>query len=166
MGDDGKLYNGMSEETVKLMRKLISVADYIVPNYTEACYLTGTTYEADGITKEDYHEMIDALRALGAKSVVITSAIVKDSVNKAVMGYDHIENKYFRIDFDEIPVRFPGTGDIFSAIFMAKILSGKTLQTATKKAMDAVRTMIMKNAENADKFKGIPLETCLEVLDE
>ena len=49
---------------------------------------------------------------------------------------------------------------------MAKILSGKTLQTATKKAMDAVRTMIMKNAENADKFKGIPLETCLEVLDE
>ena len=95
-----------------------------------------------------------------------TSAIVKDSVNKAVMGYDHIENKYFRIDFDEIPVRFPGTGDIFSAIFMAKILSGKTLLTATKKAMDAVRTMIMKNAENADKFKGIPLETCLEVLDE
>ena len=40
MGDDGKLYNGMSEETVELMRKLISVADYIVPNYTEACYLT------------------------------------------------------------------------------------------------------------------------------
>lgn len=166
MGDDGKLYNGMSEETVELMRKLISVADYIVPNYTEACYLTGTAYEADGITKEDYHKMIDALRALGTKSVVITSAIVKDSVNKAVMGYDHIENKYFQIDFDEIPVRFPGTGDIFSAIFMAKILNGETLQTATHKAMDAVRTMIMKNAENADKFKGIPLETCLEVLDE
>lgn len=128
--------------------------------------LTGTAYEADGITEEDYHKMIDALQALGAKSVVITSAIVKDSVNKTVMGYDHIENKYFRIDFDEIPVRFPGTGDIFSAIFMAEILSGKTLQTATKKAMDAVRTMIIKNAENADKFKGIPLETCLEVLDE
>mgnify|MGYP000426467115 CR=1 FL=1 len=60
------------------------------------------------------------------------------------MGYDHIENKYFQIDFDEIPVRFPGTGDIFSAIFMAKILNGETLQTATHKAMNAVRTMIMK----------------------
>lgn len=110
--------------------------------------------------------MIDSLRALGAKSVVITSAIVKDSVNKVVMGYDHKEDKYFRIDFDEIPVRFPGTGDIFSAIFMAKILNDETLQTATHKAMDAVRTMIMKNVGNADKFKGIPLETCLEVLDE
>ncbi len=165
MGDDGKLYNGMSEETVELMRKLVSVADYIVPNYTEACYLTGTAYEAEGVGEEAYHKMIDALRTLGAKSVVITSAVVKDSDKKSVVGYDHKEGKYFRIDFEEIPVRFPGTGDIFSAVFMAKILAGENLHNATQKAMDAVRTMIAENAENVDKFKGIPLETCLEVLD-
>lgn len=165
MGDDGRLYNGMSEETVELMRKLVSVADYIVPNYTEACYLTGTAYEAEGVSEEVYHKMIDALRTLGAKSVVITSAVVKDSDKKSVVGYDHKEGKYFRIDFEEIPVRFPGTGDIFSAVFMAKILAGENLHNATQKAMDAVRTMIAENAENVDKFKGIPLETCLEVLD-
>ena len=165
MGDDGRLYNGMSEETVELMRKLVSVADYIVPNYTEACYLTGTAYEAEGVSEEAYHKMIDALRILGAKSVVITSAVVKDSDKKSVVGYDHEEGKYFRIDFEEIPVRFPGTGDIFSAVFMAKILAGENLHNATQKAMDAVRTMIAENAENVDKFKGIPLETCLEVLD-
>lgn len=165
MGDDGRLYNGMSEETVELMRKLVSVADYIVPNYTEACYLTGTAYEAEGVSEEAYHKMINALRILGAKSVVITSAIVKDSDKKSVMGYDHKEEKYFRIDFEEIPVRFPGTGDIFSAVFMAKILAGESLYDATQKAMDAVRAMIVENAENVDKFKGIPLETCLEVLD-
>lgn len=165
MGDDGRLYNGMSEETVELMRKLVSVADYIVPNYTEACYLTGTAYEAEGVSEEAYHKMIDALRALGAKSVVITSAVVKDSDKKSVVGYDHKEGKYFRIDFEEIPVRFPGTGDIFSAVFMAKILAGESLHDATQKAMDAVRAMIAENAENVDKFKGIPLETCLEVLD-
>ena len=165
MGDDGKLYNGMSEETVELMRKLVSVADYIVPNYTEACYLTGTAYEAEGVGEEAYHKMIDALRILGAKSVVITSAVVKDADKKSVVGYDHKEGKYFRIDFEEIPVRFPGTGDIFSAVFMAKILAGENLHNATQKAMDAVRTMIVENTENVDKFKGIPLETCLEVLD-
>ncbi len=165
MGDDGRLYNGMSEETVELMRKLVSVADYIVPNYTEACYLTGTAYEAEGVSEEAYHKIIDALRALGAKSVVITSAVVRNSDKKAVVGYDHKEGNYFRIDFEEIPVRFPGTGDIFSAIFMAKILAGEGLHAATQKAMDAVRTMIAENAENVDKFKGIPLETCLEVLD-
>lgn len=165
MGDDGRLYNGMSEETVELMRKLVSVADYIVPNYTEACYLTRTAYEAEGVSEEAYHKMIDALRTLGAKSVVITSAVVKDSDKKSVVGYGHKEGKYFRIDFEEIPVRFPGTGDIFSAVFMAKILVGENLHNATQKAMDAVRTMIAENTENVDKFKGIPLETCLEVLD-
>lgn len=36
MGDEGKLYNGVGEETVALMRELIATADYIVPNYTEA----------------------------------------------------------------------------------------------------------------------------------
>ena len=165
MGDDGVLYNGMTNETVNLMRELISVADYIVPNYTEAAYLTDTPYQTDGMTEEEYHKMIDAMRAYGAKSVVITSAFVKGDDHKSVIGYDHKCDAYFRIDFDEVPVRFPGTGDIFSAIFMAKIMDGDSLQDATGKAMDAVRTMIVANADNTDKFKGIPLETCLEVLD-
>jgi len=29
--------------------------------------------------------------------------------------------------------------------------------------MDAVSTLIDRNKDNEDKFKGIPLETCLEV---
>ena len=46
MGDEGKLYNGVGEETVALMRELIATADYIVPNYTEAAYLAGPTSAA------------------------------------------------------------------------------------------------------------------------
>ena len=41
MADDGKLYNGVTEETVENMRRLIGVADVIVPNLTEATFLTG-----------------------------------------------------------------------------------------------------------------------------
>ena len=41
MADDGKLYNGVTEETVANMRRLIGVADVIVPNLTEATFLTG-----------------------------------------------------------------------------------------------------------------------------
>ena len=44
-------------------------------------------------------------------------------------------------------------------------MSGKDLQTATAETMDAVKIMIRVNADNVDKYKGIPLETCLEVLD-
>lgn len=164
MGDDGKLYNGITEDTVALMRELISVADYIVPNYTEAAYLTNAVYQEDGVSEEELHRIIDILRDYGVKSVVITSAKVKGFDSKSVVGYDHKEKSYFRIDFDEIPVRFPGTGDIFSAVFMGKIMDGKNLCESTKQAMQVVRDMIQMNLDNADKYKGIPIETCLEVI--
>jgi pyridoxine kinase len=165
MGDDGALYNGITKRTVSLMRELISVADYIVPNYTEAAYLAGKEYQKDGATIAELHEIIDVLRGLGAKSVVITSCVVRDCAAKSVVGYDAATGEYFRIDFEEIPVRFPGTGDIFSAVFMGKVLEGRALPEATKSAMDVVREMIAKNAELSDKYKGVPLETCLELID-
>ena len=165
MGDEGKLYNGITEETIDLMRELISAADYIVPNYTEAAYLTELPYKEDGVTEEEYHTMIDKLRAFGAKSIVITSAKIAGTDCRSVVGYDHKKEEYFKVDFEEIPVHFPGTGDIFSAVFIGKLMSGKDLQTATAEAMDAVKSMIGKNADNVDKYKGIPLETCMEVLD-
>ena len=165
MGDDGKLYNGVTGDTVALMRKLISVADYITPNYTEAAYLAGMPYHEEGATLDEFHAMINFLRELGAKSVVITSAKIKGEEAKSVIGYDDREDAYFRTDFEEIPVRFPGTGDVFSSVFIGKILDGCSLREATNKAMQVVRKMIEINLDNADKYKGIPLETCLGVIE-
>ena len=164
MGDNGKLYNGVSEETVKLMRKLIAVADYIIPNYTEACYLADVKYQQDGTSELELHDIIDKLRKLHAKSVVITSVKIKDSNSMSVVGFDHKTSSYFRIDYQEIPTRFPGTGDIFSAVFIAMIMDGKTIYQATQKAMNTVKRMIEINFENVDKYKGIPIESCLGVL--
>lgn len=164
MGDDGKLYNGITEETVFLMRKLISVADCIVPNYTEAAYLSGLEYKDEGTTEEELHNIIDILRECGSKSVVITSAKIVNESSKCVVGFDSKLNKYFRIDFDETPVRFPGTGDIFSAVMIGKILDGNCLYTSTKSAMNVVKEMIELNIDNKDKYKGIPLERYLEVI--
>lgn len=164
MGDDGKLYNGISEETIALMRKLISVADYIVPNYTEAAYLAGIKYSSEGADEAEIHSIIENLRKLGAKSVVITSIKLKNSENKCVIGYNHKKDAFFKIDFAEIAVRFPGTGDIFSAVFIGKIMAGEDLYAATKRAMDAVSEMIKQNIDNIDKYKGIPLEMYLEVI--
>lgn len=165
MGDDGKLYNGVTGDTVALMRKLISVADYITPNYTEAAYLAGMPYHEEGATLDEFHAMINFLRELGAKSVVITSVKIKGEEAKSVIGYDDREDAYFRTDFEEIPVRFPGTGDVFSSVFIGKIMDGCSLREATNKAMQVVRKMIEINLDNADKYKGIPLETCLGVIE-
>lgn len=164
MGDNGKLYNGRTQETVTLMRELISAADYITPNYTEAAYLANATYKEEGATEEEFRTIIDTLRDMGAKSVVITSAGIKDSGGKSVIGYDHKEQSFFRIDYEEVPVRFPGTGDIFSAVLIGSIMDGKNLREAARQATQVVSKMIRINSDNADNYKGIPIETCLEVM--
>ena len=100
MGDNGKLYAGVPESTIGLMRHLLECADYAVPNYTEACLLTDTPI-AERITPDEARALVDAVRELGAKSVVITSAVVNGT--NAVIGYDHVAGEYFTIPFELIP---------------------------------------------------------------
>lgn len=134
MGDEGKLYNGVGEETVAHMRKMVAVADCIVPNYTEAAYLADMPYHED-MTEEEARALTIRLHEMGAKSVVVTSAKV-DGEN-CVVGYDGTEGEFFRIPFDLIPVRFVGTGDIFAAVMLGRLVDGVPLQESTHRAMDA-----------------------------
>jgi len=39
------------------------------------------------------------------------------------------------------------------------------LQQAAQKAMDAIRVMILRHKDNEDHYVGIPIETCLDVLE-
>lgn len=163
MGDDGKLYNGITRQTVQYMRELLGVADYSVPNYTEAACLAGLEYSDTGLTKMQAEELIRRLIQAGAQSIAVTSAKVDGQ--DCVIVYDSAAKTPYYLPFDYIPVRFPGTGDIFSAIFMGNILNGLDLIASTRRAMDNVRAMLDANRDNEDKYKGIPVESCLEVLD-
>lgn len=162
MGDEGHLYNGVPDETVDHMRRLISVADCIVPNYTEAALLAGIPYREEGASEEEMRKIIDTLRRIGAGSVVVTSAKVDG--DHVVAGYDEVSGTYFVLSFVEIPVRFPGTGDIFSSVLLGHTEKGMPLRQAVQKAMDTVVTLIQRNRESQDKFKGIPIEKELEVI--
>lgn len=45
MGDSGKAYKNITDDHVSNMKSLITIADVITPNLTEACLLTGVDYE-------------------------------------------------------------------------------------------------------------------------
>lgn len=162
MGDNGRLYAGVPESTIGLMRDLVACADYTVPNYTEACLLTDTPMR-EGITAGEAHALVDAVRELGAKSVVVTSANVDGK--SAVIGYDHVAGEHFSIPFELIPVYFPGTGDTFSSVLLGRVMAGWTLQRATADAMRVVSELIARNASQQDKSAGLPIEACLDVID-
>ena len=166
MGDDGKLYNGVTEETVENMRRLIGVADVIVPNLTEAQFLTGLYEGKEALNKEEARRVVDGLLAFGPRSVVITSGVAQESGDHVVWGYDGATKTYFTIPFRFIKVHFPGTGDMFSAVLVGELLGGKPLRPAVKRAMDVLERLIFLEQDEIEKNKGIRIEKFLSVLKE
>ena len=82
----------------------------------------------------------------------------------AVAGYDHITGEYFLLPYTEIPVHFPGTGDMFSAVLYAHLLEGEPLKKSTRNAMDVLYRLIDANKNNADKNRGVPVENWLQLI--
>ncbi len=163
MADNGKLYNGISREIIASMRELVSVSDYTVPNYTEAAFLTDTPCSTAPLTRAEAAALVDRVRALGAKTVIITSAFVEGQ--HAVIGYDHESGQPFFLPFSLLPASLPGTGDIFSAVLAGRVLSGWNVRNAVQSAMDAVASMIARTVGLGERNQGIPVESCLDVLD-
>ena len=161
MGDEGKLYNGVTAATINSMREMLSVAHICYPNYTEACYLTGRAYQPEGISQGEARSLLDPLRKTGTKSALVTSVPVDGT--PSVIGYNHMNGEYFQLTYEEIPVHFPGTGDIFSAVLIAHLLDGEELKHSVRMAMDAVYQLIDLNKDNLDKNRGIPLEQYLNI---
>ena len=165
MGDNGSLYNGVTEETVENMRRLIGVADVIVPNLTEAQFLTGKYTGETALTAGQARETIDELRRMGPRSIIITSGREAESGNYVVWGYDDRTQEYFTIPFQYIDVHFPGTGDMFSAVLLGELLDGKTLQSAVSRAMKILEQMIYLEQGEPEKNKGVRVERYLNLLE-
>ena len=165
MADGGKLYNGIGMERVEAMRKLVSYSDVMVPNMTEAGFLTGLCPGREEATSEELRELVNGLHKLSGKSVVITSAQDSETGEHLVCGYDHKTNQYFRVPFTFLPVRVAGSGDIFSTVMTGKLLNGENLETAVREAVRVLTVLIRENQDHLDEYKGILVERYWEILE-
>ena len=166
MADGGKLYNGIGMERVAAMRKLVSYSDVMVPNMTEAGFLTGICPGRERASAAELRELVDGLHKLSGKSVVITSAQDSETDEHLVCGYDHKSGQYFRVPFTFLPVRVAGSGDIFSTVMTGKLLNGESLEAAVQEAVRVLTALIRGNQSHLDEYKGILVERYWELLDE
>ena len=150
MADGGKLYNGIGMERVAAMRKLVSYSDVMVPNMTEAGFLTGICPGRERASAAELRELVDGLHKLSGKSVVITSAQDSETDEHLVCGYDHKNGQYFRVPFTFLPVRVAGSGDIFSTVMTGKLLNGESLEAAVREAVRVLTTL-----GKSESFGGI-----------
>ena len=139
LGDDDALYDTMDEAMVLQMRKLIRYADIITPNETEVKLLLGLPIEQK-LYAEQMNAYMPALAQLGPKTVVVTG-MQKEDGGHCVCCYQRIDAEkgvYTQLDYQELPARYPGTGDIFAAVMTGGLLRGDTLEKSIGRSADFI----------------------------
>lgn len=166
MGDGGKLYNGSTQETVDNMRRFIEISDVIVPNLTEAEFLTGLYLGRERLTQAESRRVLGGLRDCGPRSVLITSGREEETGRHVVWGFDHQTGAYFTVPYRFIKAHFPGTGDIFTSLLTGQLMKDKTLPQAVQKAVDLLERLIFMEQDVVERNNGIRIEKYLSVLTE
>lgn len=161
MADNGKYYANLDEKMSACFRRLISKADVITPNITEACFITETEYRHAPHSDAFVNELLDKLSALGPKVVAITG-VCPDSEHVGIVARDNGEGKTVSIMSASREGTFHGSGDVFASSFAALLTRGvptdKALELAEAFVSDCVeRTEI----RNVPRRYGLDFESAL-----
>ena len=191
MADNGYLYNGVTFETVLYLRELCSTADVVLPNITEACFLTGVKVNGEErvLIGASAASTTSASSAASTTSATLTRhrlSFSADEIDSIVAGLKDLGTKNVVITsanlegrsctivgkegqegwrpfyYKEIPAQFAGTGDTFTSLVASSVMRGNPLEEAVPKAMKVMEYLISTNSQNEDKYKGIPIEQYLD----
>lgn len=162
MADGGKLYYGFDDEFVAAMRTLIPRADYLLPNITEACFLTGTEYE-DRHDMEFVKMLVKKLYEMGAKNVILTG----ESFVPGKTGFVSYDGTVFA-DYahEKLSRSCHGTGDIYASAFTGALMRGRTSYDAARIAADFVVECIKCTQNDPTHLYGARFEPVLYRLPE
>ncbi len=160
MADNGSLYPGFDAEFVQSMKGLCSKADYLVPNITEASFLTDMEYKTD-YDKAYIDKLIEKLCALGCKNVILTGVSYEEGKTGVVI-FENGQYSYYQHAF--LPNSCHGTGDIYASAFVGALVRGKNPYNAAKIAADYTVECIKSTAEEENHWYGAKFEPVLSKL--
>ncbi|MBR2970222.1 MAG: pyridoxamine kinase [Clostridia bacterium] len=158
--DGGKLYPIFDDVYVKAMRTLCPSADILLPNISEACFLTGIEY------KEEYDEeyilsLIKGLVKLGCKTVVLTGVGYRAGFTGVVI-YNNGDIEYY--EHERVAKTCHGTGDVYASTFVGAFLSGGKMYEAAALAADYTVECIKKTQDDPKHWYGVKFELALPYL--
>lgn len=160
MADNGVLYYGFNDEFVKEMKSLCSQADIILPNITEACFLTGHSYQ-ETYTEEYIMQLLDKLTQFTNATIVLTGvSYCADKTGVVVYskdGYNYYKHK-------KIEKGCHGTGDVYASAFTCALMNGKTAIQSAKIAADFTVKCIEQTQQYPNHWYGVKFEPVLSSL--
>ena len=134
MGDNGSLYSIFNIEYAKAMAKLCAKADIVLPNITEAAFMTDYPYK-DKYDESYIKGLCEALVASGMKTIVLTGVSYTQDTTGVVV-YENGNYQYYK--HQKLGKGCHGTGDIYASAFVGAYLHGKTTIEAAQIAADYV----------------------------
>lgn len=161
MADHGKLYVALNQTIVEGMRTIVSEADVILPNLTEAAFLLDRPYK-ESYTEAEIDEMLRALCEMGAKTSIITGVSFEEGRLGAV-SYNSQTGKKASYFARWMEKSYHGTGDVFSSVVVANILRGNSMEDTLKDACEFVVRCIEKTMPDPDHTYGVKFEDVLAI---
>lgn len=157
MADNGKLYPAFDHEYVQAMKALAFSADIILPNITEACFLTDTEYR-DSYDEAWIMELLKKLRDAGAKTIVLTGVSYKPETTGVVV-LEGEEPAYY--EHRKIAKGCHGTGDVYASAFVGALMHGKSAYDAAALAADYTVRCIEVTQGDPAHWYGVKFELVL-----
>ncbi len=158
--DNGKLYPGFDEKFVAAMKTLCADADYILPNITEACFLTGTGY-AQTYDEAYIDTLLAALGKLCRGTIVLTGVGYTPETTGVVVYHDGVKEYYCH---EHLDAQCHGTGDVFASAFTGALLRGKSAIDAAAIAADYTVACMKATLPDPTHSYGVKFEPLLPKL--
>lgn len=163
MADNGKLYPAFDEAFAKKMVTLCAKADIIVPNLTEASFMTGVEYR-ETQDEEYIKEMLLALSKIGAPVSVLTGVMLEEG-KIGVMGYDSRTKEFFHYYNTLYPLFSHGTGDIFASTCVGALMNDKSVEESFAIAVDYTgETIRLTSMDPERRNYGVNFEQAIPYL--
>lgn len=146
LGDENRTYGASQDAQIPYMKKLISIADVITPNQTEAAFLLDLPQKKTITTAEAY-DMAKALLKKGPKTVLITSAELSDQDPSLCYIVYATKDECSLVSHKKYKQMYYGTGDLFASVVMASLLHGKAVKEAVSLAGETVYKALKRTDE-------------------
>lgn len=163
MADHGRLYYGFNDAFVKSMAKLCGTADIILPNITEAAFMTDTELNENTQTPEYINELLGKLGDLGAKKVVLKGISFEEG-KLGIAVYDSATKETLFYFTERQPRNFHGTGDCYASAFTGGLMQGMDVLEAASLAADFVVESIKNTMGDETHSYGVKFEKALPLL--
>lgn len=160
MADWGKLYPPFDMAYVEAMKHLCAVADYLLPNVTEACLLTGIPYR-ETYDETYIGEIMTALHKLGVKTVVLTGVSFHPSETGVMISESGVVS-YYR--HRRLSQDCHGTGDVYASSFVGALLKGLDAYDAARIAADYTLLCMENTRGDLAHTYGVKFEPMLGTL--